>query len=455
MMGPGRPEKILAGNLGLLFRGHIAVPINIIVAGSVAYLLRNSFPAWFLITWFTATVLVGIGRLLLHRAFMKTKQQGTASWAIRFTIGTFASGAVWGTLCGTLAIWGTTDGYVLMTFVSAGMTAGSMATFSSYMPAYLAYATPFTLPLAVASLLSKNEVIVGNGVLIMLYFTVITLTCYYFNRFVNHTLELQVHNEILRENLHKTQRERDHARTEQWSALAQLSHELRTPLNAILGFSEAMRDGVLGELGNRRYKDYANHIHTSGHQLLTLASELLLLTEGESGTLTLNEEPIAIADIIRGLIAHKQPNADNAGLTLTADIAEALPQIKADPVKLRHMLDCLLDNAVKFTPSAGRIRLEAGITPEGGVAVAVEDNGIGMEAADIPRALRPFGRVATPLTANTSGAGLGLPICKRLADAHGATLVIESRPGEGTRVTITFPKERTLPVEHSGVIAAA
>jgi signal transduction histidine kinase len=457
MTSPDRQERILAGKLDLLFRGHIAVPGNMVVALVVALLLRDSHPIWFLASWYGVTVAVGVARLYLHRAFQKAERADRCNicWAIRFTIGTFGSGLLWGVLCGSLIVWHTTSSYVLLTFVAAGMTAGALATFAPYMPAYLAYAMPFTLPLAVASLVSDDPIIAGNGSLILLYFLVITATCHYSSRFVNRTVRLQVDNEILREHLHHTRRERDRARTEKWSALAQLSHELRTPLNAIMGFSEAMRDEVLGALGNRRYKEYASHIHTSGSHLLNLSNELLLLSQGESGTLTLKEESVAVGEIITALAGHKAEAAAKSGLRLTTKLQDGLPHLKADKDKLRRMLRNLLDNAIKFSPAGGAITLTATADQSGAVTLTVEDSGIGIQDGDITRALRPFGRVATALTDKGTGAGLGLPICQRIADMHGARLAITSTPGAGTTVTITFPPERSMPMEHATIAAVA
>lgn len=457
MNSPSRQDQILAGKLDLLFRGHIAVPGNMAVALVVAFLLRDAVPAWFLVLWLAATAAVGLARLQLHRRFLAFDKEKdcTPCWAAWFSWGTFASGVLWGTMCASLAHWGTTDAYVLMTFVTAGMTAGALATFAPYMPAYLAYATPFTFSMAGASLLSQEHVIAGNGVLILLYFTVITVTCRYFNRFVNHTVELQVDNAILRGHLSRTRQERDRARKDKWSALAQLSHELRTPLNAIMGFSEAMRDEVLGALGNRRYKDYAAHIHASGSQLLTLTDELMLLSQSESGTITLKEEAVDIAALLTRLSENSQAAAAKAGLTLTLALPQTLPALKADRSKLRQVLRHLLDNAIKFTPAGGAVQIAVEVAANGALTLIVEDTGIGMEPQDIARALRPFGRIATPLTANAAGAGLGLPICLRLCEAHGASLTLQSKPGEGTRAAIGFPCEASLPRPGESTIAAA
>jgi len=457
LVATDREERILAGKIDLLFRGHLAVPGNMAVAVLVAFFLRDSFPVWFLIPWLAATFLAGLTRLYLHRRYLKASREKPCGicWARLFTLGTLSSGLLWGTLCGCLVFWGTTKGFVLLTFVSAGMTAGALATFSPFMPAYLAYAAPFTLSLAIAGLLSPDPVIASDGVLVLLYFIVITATCRYFSRFVERTVELQVDNEILRGHLRKTRHERDHARTEKWSTLAQLSHELRTPLNAIMGFSEAMRDEVLGALGNRRYRDYASHIHTSGKQLLNLSDELLTISQGESGSLVLKEEAVGLGQMITALVEHKTEAAEKAGLSLSSRIAPDLPQLKADRSKLRQMLRYILDNALKFTPAGGSVSVAAEMASDRTIVLSIEDTGIGIDKADIPRALRPFGRIATPLTNSAGGVGLGLPIAVRLAELHGATLRLDSVPDCGTRVIISFPPERALASEQSSAIAAA
>jgi signal transduction histidine kinase len=455
MTGSDRQDRILAGKLDLLFRSHVTVFGNWAVALIVAFLLRQSHPEWFLLTWLAATAAVGMARLYLNRIFRRTDQSRRCNlcWARRFAVGTFASGVLWGTLCASLILWHTTASYVLLTFVCAGMTAGALATFAPYMPSYFAYAAPFILPLSVAHLVSRDDFVVGNGVLILLYFGVVTFTCRYLSRFVTRAVTLKVDNEILQENLAVTRRERDHARSEKWSALAQLSHELRTPLNAIMGFSEAMRDEVMGALGNRRYKDYAGHIHTSGRALLNLTDELLLLSQGENGTLSLKEDSVDVGEIITGLIAHKAEAAAKAGQRLVTSIEDGLPLLKADRDKLRRMLRNLLDNAIRYTPAGGAITLAAASSPDGGLLITVQDSGIGIDASDIDRALRPFGRISTALTNTGAGVGLGLPICQRLAELHGATLAITSTPSVGTAVTITFPPHRSLAVAKIAAVA--
>jgi signal transduction histidine kinase len=328
--------------------------------------------------------------------------------------------------------------------VAAGMSAGALATYAPYLPAYLAYAASFILPLAIVSLMQADNYIVANGGLMLLYLPGITFAAANLSRSIGRTIELQVDNKILQASLKQAQIERDEARTEKWSTLAQLSHELRTPLNAILGFSEAMRGQIFGSLGDDRYKDYAAYVHSSGQHLMTLVAEILQLSQGEAGKLELNESAVDLAAVARECLADMSAAASEEGLTLKSAIPLLFPLIRADEVKVRRMLFYLVHNAIKFTPSHGEVSIEASLAADGGIDLVVRDTGIGMKAEDIPLALQPFGRIATPLKHGTEGMGLGLPICKRLAELHGAQLAISSEPGKGTACKISFPASRCI-----------
>lgn len=456
--GMARSERILAEKLDLLHRNSTAASTNIIIGAIVCALLWDAYPHLLLLCWFAVATAVSSVRIYLQRRFLalKATERCTACAAMQFAIGSVCSGSLWGVLCLGLPVWGDTGDYHLMILTGAGMTAGAVATISVYYPAYLGYTASFILPLALVCLVQPNPELQGVGVMMLIYLTAISLTARFTNRFINRTMELSVDNQILRASLDATRIERDAARTDKWSTLAQLSHELRTPLNAIIGFTEAMRDEIFGSLGHRRYKEYTDHILASGKNLLTLTNEMLLLSQGESGALVLKESDIDVTDLARALIETKAPVAAKAGLILGAKIDGDLPLLHADKIKLRQMLVNLVDNAIKFTPAGGFVTVSAELQG-GSVVFSVRDSGIGMSQEQIPQALSPFGRVATALTNSGPGAGLGLPICNRLAELHGATLTIESSPGEGTNCCISFPPERTVagPSSHGTASAAA
>jgi len=224
--------------------------------------------------------------------------------------------------------------------------------------------------------------------------------------------------------------------------LAAMSHELRTPLNAIMGFSDILQTESFGPVGNARYKEYAHSIHSSGGHLLGLINDILDLARLDSGQLALDRRPVELGSLVDecvdavALVARKQE------VVLRREIEDVL--LFADGRRLRQMLLNLLSNAIKFTPKGGEVSICAALSADG-FEIVVRDTGIGMEAEHIPKALERFGQVDSSLSRRYEGTGLGLPLTKALAELHGGTLSIASRPGAGTAVTVRFPADAVVP----------
>jgi PAS domain S-box-containing protein len=225
--------------------------------------------------------------------------------------------------------------------------------------------------------------------------------------------------------------------------LAMMSHELRTPLNAIIGFSDMLIEEMYGPVGSERNREYLGDIKSSGTHLLDLINDILDLSKAESGQVDLQESVIDVEDLIDGSVALVALRARQAGVEIVTDIAPDLPQLRADERKVRQALLNLATNAIKFTPPAGRVFLRASLV-DGRLRLAVEDTGIGMASADIPKALSPFGQIDSAHNRRHTGTGLGLPLTKRLAEAHGATFDLKSELAVGTAVTIEFPAQRLV-----------
>jgi PAS domain S-box-containing protein len=235
--------------------------------------------------------------------------------------------------------------------------------------------------------------------------------------------------------------------------LANMSHELRTPLNAIIGFSEVISSALFGPL-DARYRDYAQDIHGSGHHLLQIINDLLDLSKVEAGRFELHDGDVQIAAMFETCRRMVSERAASAGVTL--DVEPTNLRVTGDELRLEQVLLNLVSNAVKFTPPGGKVHVAAALGPDGKLSISVADTGIGMADDEIPRALQPFGQIDNSLTRPHGGTGLGLPLAKRLVELHGGTLVLESQPGRGTTVTISFPAERTQtrePAAASGLIA--
>ncbi|MBI1775509.1 MAG: PAS-domain containing protein [Proteobacteria bacterium] len=237
--------------------------------------------------------------------------------------------------------------------------------------------------------------------------------------------------------------------------LATISHELRTPLNAIIGFSEVMKDELFGPIGQARYRDYACDVHESGRHLLAVINDILDMAKIESGRLDLHEEVIVLATLTADCIRLMRERSEQAGLGLDLVLTDGLPRLRADPIKLKQIILNLLSNAVKFTSSGGRIKVSAESLEDGGIVIAVTDTGTGMRPEDIPLALQPFRQVDTVLSRRHSGTGLGLPLSKALVELHGGQLVIESRLGVGTTVSVRLPYARVVAEPDAPPIASA
>ncbi|GIK96603.1 MAG: hypothetical protein BroJett029_08120 [Alphaproteobacteria bacterium] len=229
--------------------------------------------------------------------------------------------------------------------------------------------------------------------------------------------------------------------------LAAMSHELRTPLNAIIGFSEALGAGLGGPL-NERQTEYVGHIRFAGKHLLELVNDVLDLSKMDAGRFDLDEVEIDVGETIKAVVELLAPDAKGAKLTVQANVQSDLPRLTADPRRLRQMLINLLSNAIKFTPEGGRVEIRAAAS-ESGIAVSVADTGIGIAAADIPKALERFGQVDGSLARKYEGTGLGLPLCQKLVELHGGTLALDSEPGVGTTVTLAFPSDRIVRRRHA------
>jgi len=225
--------------------------------------------------------------------------------------------------------------------------------------------------------------------------------------------------------------------------LANMSHELRTPLNAVIGFSQILEKEMHGPLGDPAYREYVSDIRHSGEHLLDLISDILDLSKIEAGRSELAEERLDLDELFESCVRLLEERARGAGVAVAFDAEPGLPRLYADGRMVKQIVLNLTVNAIKFTPAGGSVCIEAE-RADGGLRLSVVDTGIGMSSDEVARALAPFGQVGDPLTRPHDGAGLGLPLVQKLAELHGARFDIESAPGAGTRVSVTFPEARVL-----------
>ncbi len=228
--------------------------------------------------------------------------------------------------------------------------------------------------------------------------------------------------------------------------LATMSHELRTPLNAIIGFSEMMKDEMLGAHNVSAYKGYSNDIHTSGQHLLNLINEILDITRIEAGKYDLNEEAILLSQVLEDCCHLVKMRADAKSLTIVQNYQTGLERLWADERAIRQIALNLLSNAVKFTPNGGTITVTAGRTSNKGQYLSIKDNGPGIPEEELPRVMSSFGQGSLAHENAEGGTGLGIPIVKGLIKLHGGLFDLKTKMREGTEVVAMFPKSRVLQV---------
>ena len=263
------------------------------------------------------------------------------------------------------------------------------------------------------------------------------------NRFANEDMAKEL--EQARDEAHYKRREAENANRSKTAFLANMSHELRTPLNAILGFSDMIANQALGQEVPPCYRDYAKDINESGSHLLSLINDLLDMAKIEAGHMEI--EP-CILDLPAVLAVTKRligPRLAAKRQTLATSFDPDLPSLFADERAFKQIVLNLLSNANKFTPEGGRISLSCGHAPEGGILLAVEDNGIGIPASKLSTIFQPFAQADNRYNRAADGTGLGLALVWGLSELHGGRAWIESTEGVGTRVSVYFPLAKSAP----------
>ena len=218
--------------------------------------------------------------------------------------------------------------------------------------------------------------------------------------------------------------------------LASMSHDLRTPLNAIIGFSSLLLTNGVDDLTAEQRKQL-EIIQSSGHQLLALITNLLDISRIEAGALVLHPAVLRLADVLDEQCEAARLQAAERGLELRGPACDASIVVLADPSRLRQIIGNLLVNAIKFTDHGS-----IGVSAEGVqdmARVVIQDTGVGIPGEDLGTVFDLFSRGARQGDPSREGTGLGLAICKRLVDAMGGTIGVESHPGRGSWFWFTVP----------------
>ncbi|HHP7238801.1 PAS domain S-box protein, partial [Longibacter sp.] len=224
--------------------------------------------------------------------------------------------------------------------------------------------------------------------------------------------------------------------------LANMSHEIRTPLTAILGFSEAIRESLdsphVPPDDLAIAADFAQRIERGGRRLLDTLNSVLDLSRLEAGTMTVRPASVNLVEEVREAIELVRQHAEDSGVAVEF-VPKKTIHARTDRAALHRVLSNLIGNAIKFTPSGGRVTCTVDADPDS-VHIGVEDTGIGIDAAFLPRMYRPFEQESAGLGRTFEGSGLGLTITAQLVDLLEGSIDVKSEKGTGTRVTVTLPR---------------
>ncbi|MFA7344716.1 MAG: ATP-binding protein [Terrimicrobiaceae bacterium] len=225
--------------------------------------------------------------------------------------------------------------------------------------------------------------------------------------------------------------------------LAMMSHEIRTPLNGVIGFT----DLLLAENLPAHQQELVSTIRNCGNSLLGLISDILDLAKVESGRMDLEMLPCSLRECLREVFVSFEPALRSKNLSVSIHVGDSVPgEIVTDPKRLRQIFFNLLGNAIKFTSEGGiTVRMEAGSTPGGRLLLDCEvaDTGIGIPEEDQTRIFEVFGQADPSIHRRFGGTGLGLAICRKLVEAMGGNISVESSPGKGTKFQFKIPAYRT------------
>jgi signal transduction histidine kinase len=221
--------------------------------------------------------------------------------------------------------------------------------------------------------------------------------------------------------------------------VANMSYELRTPLTSIGGFAEMLANGYAGKLAPAA-SDYVAAILESVSRLSKLIDDVLDLTTGDARGVSLERERVDLAGLCRAALETVASGAQEKKQKLKADIDPSTGTVFGDSRRLRESIEHVLQNAIAYTDRGGKIAIDAR-GDEHQAVIRISDNGSGIAEEDLPRVFDRFHRIAEAGIRGEAALGLGLPLTRQFIEAHGGSVELESKKGEGTTVTLTIPRQ--------------
>lgn len=233
------------------------------------------------------------------------------------------------------------------------------------------------------------------------------------------------------------QRRLDDARRE---FVANVSHELRTPLTNIRSYTETLLDAA-GDIPLDTEKQFLGVISSESERMARIVTDLLTLSKLDYGRMELRMTRFSLSELLKKVANAMKLTAENSGHEMIVEAPDSLPDIVADRERIEQVVVNILSNAVKYTPAGGHVRLAACMVGTNRVRITVEDDGVGIPAADVPRLFERFYRVDKARSRAAGGTGLGLAIAKEIVEQHEGKIALASEYGKGTTVTIVLPTD--------------
>jgi signal transduction histidine kinase len=240
----------------------------------------------------------------------------------------------------------------------------------------------------------------------------------------------------MNDELDRLYRELETASKHKSEFLASMSHELRTPLNAIIGFSQALRERMFGDL-NEKQEEYLDDILSSAHHLLSLINDVLDLSKVEAGQVELDVAPFSLRDALESGVVMVRERATTDGVKVAYSADPEVDVVEGDERRIRQVIFNLLSNAVKFTPAGGAVDVSAAQV-NGEVRISVADTGPGLGPDDHDRIFEEFQQTDAGVE-QREGTGLGLALSKQFVELHGGRIWVDSELGEGSTFVFTLP----------------
>jgi two-component system, OmpR family, sensor histidine kinase SenX3 len=223
---------------------------------------------------------------------------------------------------------------------------------------------------------------------------------------------------------------------QQMEFVAAVSHELRTPLAVICSAGENLADGVVAEA--TQVKRYGSLIETEGRRLGDMVERVMAFAGMSSGAQAPSQARVDVAQVIADAVEGVQHDARDRGVTIVVDSHGTLPPVSGDAEALRSAVQNVVGNAVKYSAGGATVDVASGVRGAL-VEIRVVDRGLGIDGNDLPHIFKPFYRGRRAMDAQVRGSGVGLSVVRHVVDAHRGTIQVDSRPGEGTTVTIALP----------------